>query len=405
MQTLSISISTQSDIELFGSLDLPADGKVHTYALFAHCFTCSSELGIVRHISRALTLKGIGVMRFDFTGLGQSSGAFADTNFSNNVADLLDVFSFMKTHYSAPEILIGHSLGGAAILMAAASLKNIKAMVTIGAPAEPQHVTHLFEEELETIERQGTARVNIGGRPFEIKKQFIDDLEQQKLPEIVRSIKKPYLIMHAPLDNIVGINNAAKLYDAAFHPKSFISLDGADHLLSKKRDALYAAEIIASWLKRYVPEKSKKAISTEGQQVVAHHCAEDAFTTDIFTPKHKLIADEPTSFGGLDLGPSPYELLNAAVGACTAMTVKLYAKRKKWPLESVSVFLNYEKRHMDAFDEKGEKMTSMEYITKKIRFTGKLDEKQRHKLLEIAAKCPVHRTLSQGVHFDTVEIE
>jgi len=390
--------------ELSARLEMPANGEVHSYAIFAHCFTCSSDLGVVRHISRTLTLKGIGVIRFDFTGLGKSKGKFEDTNFSSNVGEIIDVYNYIKTHYQAPEILIGHSLGGAAILMAASLLTDIKAIVTIGAPAEPEHVQHLFSDNLKEINQFGEAEVNIGGRPFKIQKQFIDDIQKYDLMSIVENLKKPYLILHSPQDNIVPIYNAAKLYSAAFHPKSFISLDGADHLLSKKTDAIYVADVIGAWVGRYTAlESDKNSISTEGEQLVAHLDMTNNFTTQIYTSDHQLVADEPVSVGGDNLGPSPYELLNAGLGACTVMTLKLYAERKKWDLQEVFVYLTYAKKHVDELNIDTEEIGMIDHIQKRIKFIGQLDDKQRQKLLQIAGKCPVHRTLTNRVVIETEE--
>lgn len=393
-----------SETSLHARLELPANGKVTQYAIFAHCFTCSSSLGIVRHISRTLTLQGIAVLRFDFTGLGKSDGNFADTNFSSNVEDLIAVSDYMSEHYESPEILIGHSLGGAAVLMAASKLNHIKALVTIGAPAEPEHVRHLFNKDLPEIETSGEAEVNIGGRSFKIKKQFIDDLESNNLSSIVQKLKKPYLILHSPQDNIVEINNAALLYKSAFHPKSFISLDGADHLLTNKADAIYTANMIAAWMTRYFPQpEEEEKLSTKGEQVVAHLSLENKFTTDIHTPHHNLTADEPESIGGDNIGPSPYELLNASLGACTVMTIKMYAERKGWDLKEVFVYLTYEKKHAEELEIISESKGKIDHITKKITFVGDLDEKQRKRLLEIASKCPVHKTLQSEVVIKTIE--
>ena len=403
MNTTTLTIEGENH-QLSAKLEMPADGRVHHYAIFAHCFTCSSNLSVVRHISRTLTLQGIGVLRFDFTGLGRSTGEFAESNFSGNVQDILTVYEYMAVHYKAPELLIGHSLGGTATLMAGSKLPLVKALVTIGSPAEPEHVSHLFENRVEDIERLGEAKVNIGGRPFKIQKQFIDDLRSQDLSTVVHQLKKPYLILHSPQDTIVNIDNAAQLYQAAFHPKSFISLDGADHLLTEKADAVYAANMIGAWARRYlgpVPEVQKQ--STKGEQVVAHLDLEDNFTTRIYTKDHQLIADEPDSVGGDNLGPSPYELLNAAVGACTVMTLKLYAARKSWDLKEVFVYLTYAKKHADELSIETDKMGKIDHISKKIKFVGDLDVTQRQKLLEIAAKCPVHKTLKDAVVIETEE--
>lgn len=409
MGSKTISIPSENGEALFARLELPADKKVSQYAIFAHCFTCNSSLGVVRHISRTLTAKGIGVLRFDFTGLGKSEGEFEETNFSNNVQDLIAVHQYMEEHYEAPSILIGHSLGGAAILMTASKLKTVSAIVTIGAPAEPEHVSHLLKSSIDEIKENGIAQVDIGGRPFKIKKQFLDDLKQNSLSEIVGKLKIPYLILHSPQDTTVGISNAAQLYHAAFHPKSFVSLDGADHLLSDKKDAIYAADIIGTWVGKYVElpkdelEKSKH-LETDGEQVVVHLNTEDGFTSDVFTENHHLTADEPSSIGGADLGAAPYELLNASIGACTAMTLKMYAERKGWSLREVFVYLSYSKKHKDELESATKGMGGIDHISKKIRLIGDLTSEQRKKLLEIASKCPVHKTVSNGVVFDTMEL-
>lgn len=393
-----------SQCTLYAKLEVPADGKIRQYAIFAHCFTCSSSLSVVRHISRTLTLQGIAVLRFDFTGLGRSEGEFAETNFSSNVEDLIAVSKHMTANYGSPEILIGHSLGGAAVLMAASKLDNIKAIVTIGAPSDPTHVSHLFNANLPSIEESGQAEVNIGGRPFLIKKQFIEDLEKNNLQQIVKKLRRPYLILHSPQDNVVEIKNAAELYQSAFHPKSFISLDGADHLLSKKEDAVYAANMIATWITKYFPQPEETTpLSTKGEQVVAHLNLENKFTTEIHTPHHHLTADEPASVGGDNLGPSPYELLNSALGACTVMTIKMYAERKGWDLKEVFVYLSYQKKHSDDLDLETDLTGNIDHIAKKIVFIGNLDDKQRKRLLQIASKCPVHKTLQNQVIIETIE--
>ena len=402
MKTTTIEIA-KSEGSLFARLEVPANGKVRHYAIFAHCFTCNSNLSVVRYISRTLTNHGFGVVRFDFTGLGRSSGEFADSNFSGNVQDLITVAEYLEKQYEAPAMLIGHSLGGAAVLAAAAQLDSIKAIVTIGAPAEVDHVTHLFADGLNEIEQTGSAEVNIGGRPFRIKKQFVDDLKSRNLLETVKGLKIPYLIMHSPQDLTVGIENAAKLYHAAFHPKSFISLDGADHLLTNKIDAIYVADMIGTWAGKYFPELDEDVISTKGEQVVVHLDLENNFTSEVFTPHHTLIADEPKSVGGEDLGPSPYELLNASLGACTVMTLKMYAQRKGWDLQEVFCYLTYSKKHTDDLPEdlEVEATGQIDHIQKTLEFVGDLDEKQRERLKQIASKCPVHKTLTSPTIIDT----
>jgi len=405
MKSTNLKIPGSKQKTLHARLEVPADGTIRQCAIFAHCFTCNSSLSVVRNISRTLTAQGIAVLRFDFTGLGRSEGEFAESNFSSNVEDLVSVYDYMTENFKQPGILIGHSLGGSAILMAASKLPEIKAMITIGSPAEPAHVQHLLGGSLEEIKAKGEAEVNIGGRPFRIQKQFIDDIENNDLMATVKKIKKPYLILHSPQDNIVKIENAAKLYHAAFHPKSFVTLDGADHLLTRQEDSVYAANVIAAWLGKYIDKEQEEKLSTEGEQVVVHLNLENNFTSQVYTDKHHLVADEPASIGGADLGPSPYELLNASVGACTVMTLKMYADRKKWPLEEVFVYLSYAKKHVDELNLETDQMGTIDHITKKIRIVGDLDDTQRAKLIEIASKCPVHKTLTKEMFFKTEEIQ
>jgi uncharacterized OsmC-like protein/pimeloyl-ACP methyl ester carboxylesterase len=395
-----IEIHNSNGERLQAQLELPANKKAVAFALFAHCFTCSSDLRVVRYISRELTHFGFGVLRFDFTGLGQSEGNFSDTNFSHNLADLREVNSWLAKHYRAPSLLIGHSLGGAAALMAAAELDNVKAVATIGAPADTEHVTHLFAGGETELERKGQAEVSIGGRPFVIKKQFIEDLRKHELKEVLSAMRKPVLIMHSPQDTVVGIDNAARLYHAAHHPKSFVSLDGADHLLSAKADSLYAARTIGTWAQRYVLQQSREQaqpLSTQGMQVVAHLDLEDNFTTQISNGQLTILADEPADVGGDQLGLTPYDLLNAALGACTNMTLKLYAERKKWPLEEVYTYLTHSKKHLEDSSGKSENLGKIDHIDKRIELKGDLSPEQRQRLLEIAAKCPVHRTLTNDL--------
>lgn len=401
MKREQLDIKNSEGHQLNATLELPADKKVKKYAIFAHCFTCNSNFNAVRHISRELSSHGFGVVRFDFTGLGDSEGDFADTNFSANVRDLIDVNNFMEEHYDAPALIIGHSLGGAAALMAAYELDNIEAVATIGAPSEANHVKHLFEEEIETIREKGEAEVKIGGRPFKIKKQFLDDIMSNEVQKRIDRLKKPLLILHSPLDKIVSIDNAAEIYKAAFHPKSFVSLDKADHMLSDKKDSNYAARVIATWAKKYIDLSTDFQLikNTKGEQVAAHLIAENVYTTQLTNGRHHILADEPPSVDGEDLGFSPYELLNASLGACTAMTVKMYAQRKGWPLEEAYVFLSYEKKHCEDAKE-GDKMIN--HIRRKIEFIGDdLSDDQLDKLLEIANKCPVHKTLTESVKIST----
>jgi len=401
MQTEKVTFTTDEGIQLSARLELPIDQHPHAYALFAHCFTCNKNLSAVRNISRALARQGFGVLRFDFTGLGESEGDFADTNFSSNIQDLLAAARFMGTDYESPSLLIGHSLGGAAVLRAAFELESVKAVATIGAPFDPEHVTHLFGESQAEIEENGVAKVHIGGRPFTVKKQFLEDIEANKLKDHIASLNRALLILHSPQDRIVAVENAADIYMAARHPKSFISLDGADHLLSQKADSQYTGQMIAAWTERYLPRPSKDTLKAE-KEVSVRLNAEDDFTTDIMVRKHGLVADEPESVGGHDFGPTPYDLVSAGLGACTAMTLHMYARRKKWPLESVKVHIDHYKDY--AQDQKecaDEKPGRIDHFERVVDLEGDLSEKQVNRLLEIADRCPVHRTLHNPVEIQT----
>lgn len=338
-------------------------------------------------------------MRFDFTGLGQSEGDFADTNFSSNVEDLIDTGQFMEGMIEAPQLLIGHSLGGAAVLMAGLKMPSVKAVVTIGAPAEPAHVSHLFEEDLDEIKAEGEAVVTLSGRKFKIKKQFIEDLKGLHSIQ-VKKLKKALLVMHSPQDTTVGIDNARLIYEAAHHPKSFVTLDGADHLLSKEEDGIYAGRIIAAWAEKYVDMHSMSAeLDTEKQVVV--RTSEEGYTTEIRAGHHRLLADEPREVGGDDLGPTPYGLLSAALGACTSMTLRMYADRKKWPLKEVIVHVSHEKTHPADVNEAGGKAGKIDVFEREISLEGEVTDEQRQRLLEIADRCPVHRTLHGDIEVRT----
>jgi putative redox protein len=401
MKNQNLEFTNQDGHQLSARLALPATERPHNYAIFAHCFTCNKNLKAVQNISLALTGLGFGVLSFDFTGLGKSKGEFEDTNFSSNVDDLLAAAEFLKNNYRAPTLLIGHSLGGAAVIFASAKIDSVKAIATIGAPAYPEHAMHLLDEDLETIRSKGEARVNIGGRPFTIKKQFIDDLMAHGEEEVLKKSRKALLILHSPQDSVVSIDNAALLYQAAHHPKSFISLDGADHLMSKKEDSVYAGQIIAGWSERYLEKSEPESVESEHQTVVRLDKDSGKFTTRIKAGKHYLVADEPEDIGGDDLGPSPYQLLSAALGACTAMTIRMYADQKGWPLEEVIVHLNHFRKYADDCQDSEQEKSKIDHIDRHLEFTGELDEKQRKRLLEIANKCPVHKTLSSEIKMQT----
>ncbi|HMQ50432.1 MAG TPA: alpha/beta fold hydrolase [Saprospiraceae bacterium] len=405
MKQSTLKIANAQGHLLHAYLELPADQKPRYYAVFAHCFTCSSNFNAALHISHALTRHGFGVLRFDFTGLGNSEGDFADSHFSANIADLIAVHQYMEKHYAAPALLVGHSLGGAAVLAAAAQLGAVRAVATIGAPAHVDHVKQHFSTPGEsTGTHEDEIKVDIGGRPFKINQAFLTELEKTDLLAIVKALRKPLLIFHAPFDKTVGIENAQELYHSAMHPKSFVSLDGADHLLSQKADSLYVGDVIGAWVKRYFDDPQETALDPAGEQLVGHlDLVEDHFTTFIQTQHHSIVADEPESVGGDNFGPSPYDLLSASLAACTAMTLKLYAQRKKWPLEEVYVYITHAKKHME--DMNAAAPTYLDHMTKKLHLIGDLSDEQKARLLEIAAKCPVHKTLSSEVIFESSLLE
>ncbi len=402
MNSSRLKIENRNGNVLNAYLELPANQKPDYYAIFAHCFTCSSNLKAVKHVSKSLTKDGFAVLRFDFTGLGQSEGEFADSHFSANIEDLLDVHQYMSQNYAAPSLLVGHSLGGAAVLVSGSKLRSVKAVATVGAPSTVGHVKRLFSHQFNEVESKGNVEVNIGGRPFVINQDFVSEFDKTNLPQIVKDLRKPLLIMHSPFDKTVGIENAQELYLSAHHPKSFVTLDNADHLLSEEVDSKYVGDIIGTWAKRYFPVKKNEILDTEGEQLVGYlNVEEDNFTTTIQTKKHSLIADEPKDFGGDDFGPSPYEYLNAALAACTVMTLKLYSEKKKWDLKEVFVYITHSRKHSDDLKLELEKPKYLDHIFKKLKFVGNLDETQKQRLKEIASKCPVHKTLANEVVFET----
>jgi putative redox protein len=401
MSIEKISFENARGVKLAANLELPNGRRPHNYAIFAHCFTCTKNFNAVRHISSALASKGFGVLCFDFTGLGESEGEFADTNFSGSISDLIAAAEYLKNNYRAPSVIVGHSLGGAASLLAASQIVEIKAVATIGAPAAPQHVARLLQNSIAEIKETGSAQVDIGGRPFTIKKQFVEDLDEQNLLSVVREMRdKAFLFLHSPQDRIVSIDNAAELFRAAFHPKSFVSLDDADHLLSNKADAFYVGDLIASWAARYAEISEEKDFSTNSH-IVAYLGAEGKFTTRIKAGIHELIADEPESVGGNAFGATPYELVAAGLAACTAMTLRLYADRKKWDLKEVFVHISHEKSHSEDCLNCDAATSKIDKFTRKLELVGDLDAEQKQRLLEIADKCPVHRTLEGSALIST----
>lgn len=388
--------------QLAARLDSPVDGKPLAYALFAHCFTCNKNLRAVGNISRALTQEGVAVLRFDFTGLGESDGDFADTNFSSNVEDLLAAAEYMRREWQAPQLLVGHSLGGAAVLQAASRIESVKAVATIGAPCNPVHVKHILESSIDEIEAEGVARVSIAGRPFTIKKQFLDDLSDVAMNEAIRATRASISVLHAPLDDTVGVDQAGEIFMAARHPKSFVSLDKADHLLSRDEDSLYAGRVIAALASRYIdlpPAKDK--VQPKDKTVTARTGAE-GFLTEIRANGHSLTADEPASVGGTDLGPTPYELLASSLAACTSMTLRMYADHKKLPLRAAEVEVIHSKEHADDCEKDvSAGNAKIDVFKRTVKLEGDIDEKQRQRMLEIADRCPVHKTLHSAVRVET----
>lgn len=382
--------------KLAARLDQPA-GPVRATALFAHCFTCSKDIIAARKIAAELAKQGFAVLRFDFTGLGHSGGDFANTNFSSNCADLKRAADWLRDNIEAPSLLVGHSLGGAAVLSIAGAVPEAKAVATIGAPADAEHVIKGFAARVEDIEQSGEAEVSLAGRSFRIKKQFLDDLAEQSVRERVAGMKKPVLILHAPLDQTVGIDNAAALFIAAKHPKSFVSLDDADHLLSGADDAQYAANVIAAWASRYIAPEPEDADHAEGPDALARETGEGKFQNYLVSGPHRLFADEPTSYGGMNSGPSPYDFLAMALAACTSMTLRMYAAQKKLELGRVSVSVSHAKVHAKDCAECAEERRAaggkIDRFDRLIAVEGELAPDVRDKVLEIADKCPVHRTL------------
>ena len=387
--------------KLAARLDMP-EGPPLATALFAHCFTCGKDITAARRIAGRLAAMGIAVLRFDFTGLGHSGGEFANTSFTSNVEDLVMAAHHLDDRGMAPSLLIGHSLGGAAVLKAAGEIESVKAVATIGAPFDPGHVTHNFGDALERISSDGKAEVDLAGRTFTIGKGFVDDVTAAELSPAIGKLRSALLLLHAPLDATVGIENATQIFMAARHPKSFVTLDNADHLVSKPEDAEYAAEVIAAWARRYLDLAPAAPPPGAPEGIVRVSEADPAgFLQDVNAgPEHHTLADEPRAYGGTNRGMTPYGFLSAGLGACTSMTVRMYARRKKWPLTHVSVDVTHDKVHaQDAKSESGPKVDS---FRREIRLEGDLTDEQTARLLEIADKCPVHRTLEHVAKVETL---
>lgn len=396
---------------LSGLLELP-NARIDCYAIFAYCFTCSKDGIAATYISRALAENGVAVLRFDFTGLGNSAGDFPNTNFSSNLDDLFAAAEFLQENYAAPQILIGHSLGGSAVLAVAKQIESVRAVVTINSPATAEHVKHLFDDAHNEILNNQSAKVSLGGRSFTIQKQFIEDLDRHNTLDHIKELGKALLVFHSPVDQIVSIDEATRIYVAAKHPKSFITLDQADHLLSDKGDANYVAAVITAWVSRYLADSfSSESASTNSHQDDALPIIEPGtvivrerdkkFAREIFTQQHRLVSDEPVEQGGADSGANPYELLLAALGSCTSMTLRMYANHKKLDLEAIEVTLRHSRVHLDDCESCDDKNTLVDKIDREIKLVGRLDDDQRKRLLEIADKCPVHKTLVNEIVIET----
>ncbi len=389
--------------ELAARIDLPA-GPVRAFALFAHCFTCTKDILAAKRVAAELAMAGVAVLRFDFTGLGSSEGEFANTNFSSNVIDLVLAADFLRQNYAAPTLLLGHSLGGAAVLAAAADIPEAKAVVTIGAPADVGHVLHQFGSSLDAIREDGEAKVTLAGRPFTIRKSFVEDAEGHRLEARIRDLGKALLVLHAPLDKTVGIENASRIFQAARHPKSFVSLDDADHLLTSAASATYAAQVIVAWASKYIEPAADDTATAD--HVLVRETGLGGYQNMIVSGRHRLMADEPIAVGGLDTGPNPYDYLSMALGACTAMTLRIYAQHKQLQLGRISVQVRHGKVAAEHCTDCGEiaegRIGKIDRFERRISVEGPVTPELQAKIVEIAGKCPVHRTLEQASKVITV---
>lgn len=393
-----ITFTNRDGVTLSGDLELPPGGEFRATALFAHCFTCGSDIRAAREVSRELAKAGIAVLRFDFTGLGESEGDFADTTFSSNLDDLEDAAGFLADRAEAPQLLVGHSLGGAAVLAVAERLDSVHAIATIAAPSSPDNVLKHFDEQLDEIADNGSAEVELAGRSFRIRRDFVEDAREHDLPERVGNLRKPILVLHSPLDRVVSVDHAQRIFTAAHHPKSFVSLDKADHLLSRAEDAHYAAGVIAAWAGRFLDIDRPEEVDG----VLVGGRPADNFVCRVQAGQHPLIADEPRSNGGRDLGPDPYAFLASALGSCTVMTLNMYARHKKLAVEHVSCRVTHDRIHADDCQECETRSGKVDVFRREIRIEGEIDQEQRERMLEIADRCPVHRTLESEIVIESV---
>jgi len=401
-RTQKITFPGAGGEKLAGRLEMPA-GPPRAYVLFAHCFTCTKDIFAARRIAAGLTDRGFAILRFDFTGLGHSEGEFANTDFSSNVGDLVAASDYLRDNYAAPRLLLGHSLGGAAVLAAAEQVPEAVAVATINAPSDPGHIAESLKINLDGLENKEDIEVEIAGKHFTVSHKFIEDVRSQHLKPKIEKLRKALIVFHAPRDQIVGIENAGEIFAAAKHPKSFISLDDADHLLSRREDAIYVADVLSAWAGRYLPEHGADIPQADEGEVIVREAGTGKFAQLINASGHNLRADEPQSMGGDQSGPSPYDLLLAGLGACTSMTLRMYADLKKLPLEQVTVRLTHDKIHAEDCADCATNGGKVDWITRSIAMKGDLDEDQRARLLEIADKCPVHRTLHGEIRVETTE--
>ncbi len=394
-----IQFQSRQGHQLTGDVELPPGGEYRATALFAHCFTCSRNINAARNITRALAEAGFAVLRFDFTGLGQSEGDFSETTFSSNLDDLEDAAAWMAANLAAPQVLVGHSLGGTAVLAVAERLESVRAVTSIGAPLRPDHVLKQFGDQLEEIETAGSAEVNLAGRPFRVRRDFIEDARRHPMEERLGRLGRALLVLHSPVDKTVSVDQAQRIFTAARHPKSYVSLDDADHLLSEAADSRYAGSVIASWAARFLRVDESEAV--EGVHVSGRTA--DGFLCGIQSGVHRLVGDEPEAVGGGDDGPTPYDFLSAALGACTVMTLNMYARHKGLPVERVDCGVRHEKTHAADCDDCEGDSGKLDTFQREVRIKGDLNEAQRKRMLEIADRCPVHKTLSGNIRINTAE--